>query len=524
MNVAALLHRRAELHPERPAIVDGRFGRRQVTTFAALDEAAGRAAALLRSRGLGAGDTVLVFQPMSPELYVALAALFRLGATAMFVDPSAGSAHIAQCCAIRPPDGLIATTRAHLLRLTIPAVRRIPHRFAIGPPVPGAVTWRRIQTFAPASHIAPRSSDDPALLTFTSGSTGAPKAAVRTHGFLRAQHTALARSLAYADGESDLTTLPVFLLANLASGLTSILPNADLRRPGAVRPGPLLDQLEAERPDRVTASPAFLERLAKACESQGRTLPFRRVYTGGAPVFPGLLKRLQRVLPDGEVHVLYGSTEAEPIAHTGVSDVQPEDWAGMREGHGLLVGRPVEEIALRILPDRWGTPIGPYTEAALDAEAMPPDTPGEIVVRGAHVLPGYLGGEGDAETKFDVDGVRWHRTGDAGYLDPQGRLWLLGRCSATIRDERGTLYPFSVESAALQLPGVARCALLGLDGRRVLAVEPDAFLPDPEPDAVRAALDWAALDVVRLVRRIPLDRRHNAKVDYPALRKLLARG
>ena len=61
--------------------------------------------------------------------------------------------------------------------------------------------------------------------------------------------------------------------------------------------------------------------------------------------------------------------------------------------------------------------------------------PGEIVVSGAHVGAGYVGGVGDAETKFRVGEVIWHRTGDAGYLDAHGRLWLLGRCSARIADD-----------------------------------------------------------------------------------------
>src|SRR6185503_8477337 len=92
---------------------------------------------------------------------------------------------------------------------------------------------------------------------------------------------------------------------------------------------------------------------------------------------------------------------------------------------------------------------------------------GEIVVSGAHVLSGYLQGRGDEETKFRVDDAIWHRTGDAGWLDAQGRLWLLGRCAARIADERGTLWPFAVECAAQQNAAIRRAALVSDEGQRL---------------------------------------------------------
>ena len=107
------------------------------------------------------------------------------------------------------------------------------------------------------------------------------------------------------------------------------------------------------------------------------------------------------------------------------------------------------------------------------------------------MLTGYLHAAGDAETKFRVNGKAWHRTGDLGWLDRNGRLWLMGRASAAIQDERGVLYPFAVECAARQIPGVRRAAIAGIEGRRILAVEADSARV---PDAVRTRLAWAKLD------------------------------
>jgi acyl-CoA synthetase (AMP-forming)/AMP-acid ligase II len=525
MNIATILSEHARSRPNATAIIDPWRRRSRFTSFARLDRAAAQAGQLLRRRGLRPGDAVLVFHPMSAELYIALLAVFRLGLVAMFLDPSAGREHIERCCALHRPRGLIASTKAHLLRLWSPALERIPIKFVIGLPVPGAVRWTRTALMEPIADIHPTESDTPALLTFTSGSTGQPKAAVRTHGFLLAQHRSLAESLELTTGEVDLTTLPIVLLANLASGVTSLIPDADLRYPGAINPAPVVEQVRTHAAVSSTASPAFFECLTRHCADRGVTLPsFRKLFSGGAPVFPRLLDQLQTMAPQADVVAIYGSTEAEPIAHVARRQFEAEDLQAMFRGRGLLAGRPVKTIRLRILRDQWGQAVGPYTEAMFAAECRPAGEPGEIVVSGEHVLTGYLHGLGDSETKFQVDGVVWHRTGDAGYLDTSGRLWLLGRCSARIDDRHGTLYPFAAETAVYQDPNVRRAAFVARNGRRLLAVEFYQPPTDPALAELRQALAWTHCDDFKTFPGIPVDKRHNAKIDYPALYRLLDSG
>jgi acyl-CoA synthetase (AMP-forming)/AMP-acid ligase II len=522
MNIAAILHEQARSRPEASALIDSYAGRERVTSFAELERRVAQAASLLARSGLHPGDRVLVFQPMSLELYVALIAIFRLGLVAMFVDPSAGRAHIEQCCQLHPPRAFIGSAKAHLLRLLAPSLRRIPRMFAIGAPVPGATIWGDAAALPPHEDICAVVAETPALLTFTSGSTGQPKAALRTHGFLLAQYRVLERTFPAAPGDVSLMTLPIFVLADLASGVTSLIPPGDLRRPANINPAPILAQIERWRPMRAGASPAFWERVVAHCQRQPRTLPqLKQLYAGGAPVFPPLLNKLQTLAPEAEVVAVYGSTEAEPIAHVARSRMSAADIQAMLTGKGLFAGHVVPEIELRILRDSWGAPIGPFTQSEFDARCLPNGEPGEIVVSGAHVLPGYVDGRGDAETKLRVDGRVWHRTGDAGYRDADGCLWLLGRCSARLDDDRGTLYPFAVESAASTHPGIRRSALVMHAGRRVLVVELDATCSDSGFAGLRRALAWAALDDICILGRIPVDRRHNAKVDYPALYRAL---
>jgi acyl-CoA synthetase (AMP-forming)/AMP-acid ligase II len=518
MNIASILEEQARRFGDRPAIIE----RQRSITFGGLDRAAASAAGDLARAGVRAGMRALVFSTMSIALYTTMIALFRLRATAVFVDPSAGRERLNRCVARVHPEAFVAVPRAHWLRLTSSAIRAIPIKAAIGGGVPGAAAIARRISETGAS-VEPCDPDTPAIITFTSGSTGEPKAAVRTHGFLIAQHRALVTSLELAPGETDLCTLPIFLLANLASGVTSVIPDADLRAPGAIDPAPVDAQIRATRPTRTVASPAFVARLvAHAVRHGGRLDTFRRIYTGGAPVFPRMLDAIADVAPNTSVVAVYGSTEAEPIAEIDRRDISSDDRAAMTRGAGLLAGRPALSLQLRILPDRWGTPLGPWGAADLERETLVANEVGEIVVSGEHVLAGYLDGYGDEETKIRVGTCVWHRTGDAGYLDATGRLWLLGRCSAKASDSAGVLYPFAVECAAGEVAGVGRTAFVMHRQRRLLAVE-----VEKDPAVVRAdlmkRLAWAKLADVVIVPRIPLDRRHNAKVEYPALLQMLER-
>jgi len=524
MNIAEVLCRHAKLRPTAPAIIDVRRGKTRTLSFGELEAESKRVAALLGGAGVHAGDGVLIFHPMAAELYIALIGAFRLGAVAMFLDPSAGREHIERCCKLWPPRALVASAKAHLLRFRSAALRRIPLKFSIGMGVPGAVSFDRADPVTAEAQIAVTAPDSPALVTFTSGSTGVPKAAVRTHGFLLEQHRVLAESLRLASGELDLTTLPIFVLANLGSGVCSLIPDTDLRNPGKIHAGPVTQQIRRHQPSRTAASPAFFERLASFCRENELQLPeLRNVFVGGAPVFPNLLRKLRDMAPKAKITAVYGSTEAEPIAETAYADVEASDFEDMMRGRGLLAGEPVAQIQLAVIRDSWGTPIGPFTAAQFQSALMPEGRAGEIVVSGAHVLPGYLNAQGDSETKFDVDGVRWHRTGDAGYLDSRGRLWLLGRCDARIEDARGVLFPFTVECAVQQIPEIRRAAVVAHQGRRLLAVELDHGFDSEVLAKLQSEIPWAKIDAVRVLARIPVDKRHNAKVNYPELRSLLTR-
>jgi acyl-CoA synthetase (AMP-forming)/AMP-acid ligase II len=525
MNVALMLQERAQEIPAAPALIDARHGESRVMTFAELEQAVAQAASLLWDAGLRSGDAVLILQPMSIELYVALLAVLRNAMAAMFVDPGCGREHVERCCLRYPPRGLIATPRAHWLRLISPAVARIPVKFSVGRAVPGAADFTRYREVAPRRGLVTCDASTPALVTFTSGSGGMPKAALRTHGFLVTQHGALERCLAPAAGDVQLTTLPIFGLSHLALGGTTVIPDADLRQPGRIDPTPVMRQIACHGVSRIVASPAFLERIVGDCEKRVAVLnQINSVFTGGAPVFPGLMRRMRWAMPRASIVAVYGSTEAEPIAHIAWDDVSADDEALMRAGKGLLAGCPVSDIDLRIVLAGVAIPASGYNPAQFDAIARGAGEAGEIVVSGAHVLGGYLNGIGDRETKFSAAGKIWHRTGDLGYRAADGRLWLLGRCGAEVRDGRGVLYPFAVECAAQQHPAVRRAALAAIGNQRLLLVEPARTVDQGVIDELTRGLAWASIDAIAVVAGLPTDYRHNSKIDYPRLQRWLRRG
>ena len=517
MNIAYILTEQARARATQTAIIDGKVGQEHQTSFAELDRKAAQMAQVLHEADLKKGDAVLVFQTMSVELYILLTALFRLGLIAVFIDPSAEKGHLERCAKLYPLKALVASRKAHLLRFVSPELRRIPLKFSLGW-LPFTKDLNVFQSLDPFDEIEPCDADTPALMTFTSGSTGQPKAAVRTHGFLIAQHKALERSLELKAGETDISTLPIFVLANLASGVTSLIPNVDLRKPGSVDPEPIVKQIKAFRPERLSASPAFLERIASYAEdTQLKLEPLENIFTGGAPVFPGLLERAQSSFPNASVNAVYGSTEAEPIAHIAWHDLTDLDKEAMRFGKGLLVGKATPDIQLRIIENQWGQPLAKLGLSSFDAMSLK-NKAGEIVVSGEHVLEGYLNGVGNEETKFDVNEACWHRTGDLGYLDGAGKLWLLGRASAVIQDNKGILYPFAVECATSHLSNIKRSAVVLHHNKRILIIETENnSLIDSD---IKQKLEWAKLDDV-VFMELPVDKRHNAKIDYPELRRRL---
>jgi len=422
----------------------------------------------LRREGVQAGSHVLVFIPLSIELYTAMIGAWSIGASAIFIDFSRGSKFVSDSIERLKPDVMICDSITGFVRMMYSKMRRMKtiHIKCVDGPV----------------DIEKVDAEHPAILTFTSGTTGVPKIAVRTHGFLINQYQVLCGHIDFNENHIDLGTLPVFTLANLAAHITTLLPYKSYT--SKINAANLAQKMNCEGVTRAICSPALLANLLKNSD-----LPdLKSIYLGGAPVYPRILEKIRK---GADVHIVYGSTEAEPISSIRWADVSAEDKQKIAGGEGLIVGRVVPQVECRIGEDK------------------------EILVSGETVLKGYLGGIGDSENKIREGNKVWHRTGDAGYIDEQGRLWLLGRVSQAIHDEAGTLYPFCVECILDAHFGI-RGAIISQNGERIIVIEKNAA----NPEEVLRVLKAQHIARVITVKKIPMDKRHGAKIDDAWLKKL----
>lgn len=515
-NIVSRLAARAALHPDRLAIVYYHGGRAERVSFGELATRVATVGASLRAHGVGKGDRVLIFVPMSAELYSVMLGVLHAGGTAVFVDAWADRKRLDAAVRLAAPKVFVGSWKAQFLRVMSPAIRGIAQHF-----IAGGRALRSARPDAPA--VA--ASEDPALITFTTGSTGAPKAAVRTQGFLWAQHEALAAHLQLREDDVDMPTLPIFVLNNLALGLPSVIPDFDPRTPAEIDPARVWAQMVAERVSSTTGSPAFYERLVEHAERLDVKIPVRALFTGGAPVLPPLAERLAARVA-GEAHVIYGSTEAEPISGIEMHALLAARGGDGSAPGGICVGHPVVQTTVRIIRAEDGVvELPPEGISALEVAR---GETGEIVVSGEHVLRGYLN-DPDAERAAKLrDGARvWHRTGDGGRFDDEGRLWLMGRVRERVRREDAVWWGLPAEIAALKHELVRHAAYLGVGEpgrqRAVLVLETAAELDKATRAAIIAGIAPHPVDELLRVERIPRDPRHASKTDTEQLRAMLVR-
>lgn len=491
-NIVEILFENAKKHPEKLAIVH----KREKITYGKLAQDVEDYAQYFLSKGIKKGDNVLVFVPMTIELYKILSAIFYIGATAVFVDAWADKNRLNQALTIVPCKAFIGCPKAFILKLMSKKVREVGINI-----VSSRIYKPKIEQILEFA-----TPDTTALITFTTGSTGLPKAAKRTHEFLLEQHYTLKKHLAPNENDIDLTSLPVFVLHNLACGTTSVIPDFNPQKPADINPKKILNDIKNNGVTTSVGSPRFYEKLAEF----GKVKNLEKIFTGGAPVFPKLAKFLQDRFIDCNVEIVYGSTEAEPIASIFCEELLNFE-GNVKDG--LFVGKPIDDINVKI--------IRPSDEPVEDFESMwlSAGQIGEICVEGKHVLKEYYNSEKAQKfAKIRYQGQIWHRTGDAGYLDNEGRLFLMGRVKNRFEHNGKEVYVFPIENALLEIDGIEIGTVLKMGEEIVLAVETKIPRQKLEQELKTKNFEFDKL----IITQIPRDPRHNSKIDYDKLRKLLS--
>ncbi|MGF1449400.1 MAG: fatty acid CoA ligase family protein [Opitutales bacterium] len=521
-NVAEYLLQRARELPNSVALRLPRRPGLDDVDYQTLADQAARLAAHLQALGLGPGTRTLLAVPPGADLIRSVFALFLSGSAPVVIDPGMGLQKARACVRQTRPDGLLAIAPAQLLS------RLFPRDFAS---VQTRVTvearlWKRLaRRELPAPQTAPTDEATAAVL-FTSGSTGPPKGVVYTHPMFAEQVRLIGAHYGIESGEIDLPLLPVFALFDPAFGMTTVVPPIDPRKPAAVNPARLVAAIQEHRVTTSFGSPAIWAKVGQWCIQNSVTLPsVRRILMAGAPVPPHVLRQFRQILTHGEVHTPYGATEALPVSTISGSEVLDRTWSLTETGHGTCVGRAFPGVEVRILRLHEG----PLVTLEGDWEC-PTGQVGEIIVRGPSVTQQYFDQpEATSRAKIaDPDRPpHWHRMGDLGYLDAEGRLWFCGRMVERVQTSTGTLLTDKVEGVFNAHPKVARCALIGLgepgQEKPMVVVEPE---PKHFPKGTSAQVAFIeelralgpkgeqASRITEFVfqKRLPVDVRHNAKI------------
>ncbi|MEJ2471329.1 MAG: fatty acid CoA ligase family protein [Desulfuromonadales bacterium] len=535
VNVAAHLAEMARRQPDAPAIFIPTGENQQGTTtyqklsFAELDQMSNRMALALDSAGIRRGVRTVLMVPPGVEFFALTFALFKVGAVPVLVDPGMGTGNLKTCLAEAAPAAFIGITKAHLARLllgwgkpTLKILLTVGKKYGWGG-MTLAKAVARVATSCRYQAVQPE-TDETAAILFTSGSTGVPKGAVYSHGNFAAQVEMLRGVYDIRPGEIDLPTFPLFALFAPALGMTSVVPEMDFTRPAAVDPVKIVTAIETFQVTTMFGSPALIDRLGRYGKTRQLKLPsLKRAISAGAPVPARVLERFVSMLDEpAEIFTPYGATEALPVCSIGSREILAETRHATDQGKGVCIGRPVAGTVLEIIAID-DAPIASWDNNLKVADG----TVGEIVVKGAQVTREYFNRTEStalAKIKDLADDSFYHRMGDLGYRDQQGRIWFCGRKSHRVVTAAGTLFTIPCEGIFNTHKEVLRTALVGVGpvGRQrpVLCVELEKGTDTAEVERIYQELlaIGSRHAITRPITRVlfhpafPVDIRHNAKI------------
>jgi len=529
-NISSLISELAASMPDSPAVIDGD----RTISFRELEAEIALLAAGFFRAGIKPGLRAALMVPPSIEFVTLTFALFRAGAVIVLIDPGIGPANMRACLDESRPEAFIGVPKAHLARLVLGWAKKSLKIFITSGNnwLWGGLTLEDIKKkgtgyfsgpAAPSENkvACPLYSDTAAIL-FTSGSTGAPKGAVYTHAMFAAQARMLKDYFKIEPGFNSVPTFPLFALFDVALGLTIVIPKMDFTRPAAVDPEMLSGLINEHKAVQLFGSPALLDTLSRYGEKSGTTLPFlKRVISCGAPVSPAVIARTKKMLSPGtEVFTPYGATEALPV-----SCVSGSELASLQPGlPGICVGGTWEGMQTFIIKIS-DEPIPSWSDDLLAGQGEI----GEITVKGPVVSPEYFGREeSTALAKIRGEGGElYHRMGDTGWKDADGRLWFCGRKSHRVTTASGTLFTIPCEAVFNAHKNVRRTALVGVgpagEKTPVLCVELEKGAEERETLSEELLALGAANETTKEIKTIlyhpafPVDIRHNAKISREKL-------
>jgi long-chain acyl-CoA synthetase len=399
VNVAHVLERSRTVHADRPALLlEG-----AAVSYQQLWRRSVAVAADLAARGVGPGERVALMLPNGEAFAAAYFGALRLGAIVVPLNPLLSAREIDE------------------------RLRRAAPRVVIDSALDGTGN---------APDLAERADGDAAVLLFTSGTSGTPKAAILTNGGLRAAATNAGAALDLSPDDVVLGAAPFSHVLGQSTGiLSTFLAGAAIAVVPRFQAEETLRFMTATRTTILLGVPTMCITLCEAARRATALPPVRVAHVGGAPV-PGEVARDFERTFGGTVREGYGLTELSGIATTYMP--------GERRRPGS-VGRPLGGTELRIV--------------SLDGGPLPAGEIGEVQFRGPSVIPGYWHDEEATRAALSSDG--WLSTGDLGYVDDDGYLYLVDRKKELIIRGGYNVYPREVEEVLYAHDDVLEAAVVG---------------------------------------------------------------
>lgn len=514
INFAAYLRHAVSQAPEQRALlvaqrgIAGDAGWASVTVRE-LDERSDALARGFAAASWARGQRVLVLSDPSIDAITCVLALLKLGAVPVIIEPGRSREDIV-ACAEQARASVVLTSPSGLLKRFL---ARGPFKDAkttvlIGAelpvPLPGVKALASFRNGDASKYpLAATRPAEPAMIMFTSGASATGRSVVLDHATLIAQAESLRRSQGLNAGEVVLCDDLLLSILLLVIGKTAVMPGVAGTSTKTVEK--LLSAIDQHGITTVIGAPPQWRAVAEHCTRIGRMLPnVRQVLLAGGPAGLITMGSVQAVLPSGECRAIYSTTEAFPLASITAREALTESRATTECGGGLCLGRVIPGVEVVVLDfgHAGGTPV--------ESGEL-----GEICIKGARVAPSEARAAGP-----------WTRTGDIGWMDRQGRLWIVGSMRRTAQTRFDPIYNTAAEALFEMHPRVKTAVIvpLGQPGQQeaVLVVQPaDGRAPKDDPDRMeleRELLHAAESNkVTRGIRRvvfkkdIPYDARFGAQ-------------
>lgn len=433
-------------------------------------------------KGIKHGHKILVLHPLNSNLYAALLALLKLNCTLVFVEEWTKLGDISTCQKKINCDFIICNTKVGIIRFFIANLRTLK-----------SLSLSLKNKNSDEINIEGNASDN-AIISFSSGTSGKSKAIIRTHQLLNAQFEALKDKIDTCENAKMITNFPVVILLNLGLGITSYISNcikmSNLKKTIFTE---LHDEIAKNKITHLSVSPYIINKLANTISSHKLSkLSLHQIISGGSPFFPSFVQAIHETVHAKLFTILYGSSEAEPIAHCDAEEI-------IKNSHnkGIFAGKIDASCFCKIGLVKDGI----FFENSIH-------TAGEILVTGEHVVKHYFNSNlMEKENKLVIDGNIWHRTGDFGYFDTEQQLYLTGNLTKKVQDD----YLLEIEKKLQTITGIERATIINLT----------AFiycLKNTDESRVQKEVSNLFPFVTHFVfKNLPLDKRHNGKIKYNKL-------